>query len=69
MNNQANDALCDILRKIKDIIKSGQISTEELVTLTDLAIKVAGAIQGGSEVKEKYVKYREKMITNEFIEK
>lgn len=48
MNNQANDALCDILREIKDIIKSGQISTEELVTLTDSAVKVAGAIQGGS---------------------
>ena len=50
MNNLTNDALCDILRKIKDIIKSGQISTEELVTLTDLAVKVAGAIQGGSNV-------------------
>ena len=48
MNNQTNDALCDILRKIKDIIKSGQISTEELVTLTDSAVKVAGAIQGGN---------------------
>ena len=48
MNNLANDALCDILGEIKNIIKSGQISTEELVTLTDSAVKVAGAIQGGS---------------------